>query len=185
MAWYFYSLLERFLVRGPVGPRKPVSRRPADADIDSCIKTLDIDVLTPTHVPRNQLAPADVPTILHLARLRKKSGANFVMNPEYVAKFLAGMIETLLGMSCYTAGYGLLFYERLGVIRLMLDGEVRYQWDLADRLARLQFDEYTLRKCEFYRTWRKKAYKTRQRLGLPVILPSPESYRGGEDVYAS
>lgn len=174
MAGYFYSLLERFLACGPVGPRKDVpllglhrlDQDVFDADADISIKALDLDVLTPTHVSRHLLAPPQT-QIWELIRLRRDTGVEFMLHPEYLVAFLWSLIEALLNMDLDMAPYGRLFYERVGTIRLLLDGEVQEAWDLGERLTWIQVD--FLRALGWCRDWKGRAYRMRRRLGLTVV----------------
>ena len=162
--WPMYSILERFLRVGPRGPQKH------EHDHYISIKTLEIDVRTP-NVPLELLAPKDMP---FLTRLRSESGIDYVLHPECVFDLIASGIDFLLSMRYHHTIFGELLYERIGSIKLMLDGEVRFERDLSKELMSVQFKDAVGNvppgPCpEPFKQWKRKAYNMRIQLGLPVL----------------
>jgi hypothetical protein len=75
--------------------------------------------------------------------------------------------------SDYSVNRGII-YERVGTIRIMLDGQVRQEWDLATKLQELKFHdafgEYPREeRSEVFKKWKSKAHNVRKHLGLNVI----------------
>lgn len=135
--WSFFNLLERFLKVGPVG------RQAEDKDRVIAIQSLVIDIKTPD-VPEELLAPMEVEDSSYfshrdLMHLRKETGIDYVLNPRKLVSFLTDYpgIDAALGMSNTTAKYGGIFYERIGKIKVTLDGVLVKEYDLAERYVRL------------------------------------------------
>lgn len=147
IGWTFYSLLERFLQYGPVGYRKS----PTDKRIST--KLLEIDLLTREDVHQSEKGRESRMVTV---------GDRQVLNSEYLAGWLSGFIGDLLGMSIYTAEYGAILYERVGIIKVMLDGHVKRQWDLAEELEKHQSAGESS-------NWKEQAYKERQAMRLPLM----------------
>lgn len=170
----FYWLLKRYLSLGPVRyPR-------GEADKGVRIKLLELDVLSPDGLvaPREQLEMG----VYNLSRLRGESGIDYLISSEFLADYLRRYVQELLNMNYHTARLGGLLYERIGRIRIMVDGEVKQEWDLAKELAKLEFRdcfgelERAKRPARF-KAWKADAYKIRAELGLPII----EAEEVGED----
>jgi len=171
IVWLFYELLERFLHVGPVGQRKEGNEEKKYKYFT--IKTLDIDVITPDQstpyletgygLPR-LISPRDLP--------RKDTKAD-----EYacgLCSLMRNRIYSLLYMGYHTAEYGTLLYERIGKIRILLDGEVEQEWDIAEELKRLTFNNSFSnvsreQRPQVFEDWKKKAHDLRVKLGLPVL----------------
>lgn len=168
ITWCFYSILERFLRVGAKGLQEK------EHDELVSIKLLEVDVRTPDVAP-DMLAPKDIYRVDKLHRLRKESGIDYLMHPEFIVNFIASEIKTLLVMGYHTAAFGGIVFERIGTIRLMLDGEVREEWDLAKLFSSIRFNDSfghiqpRERRPEMFKKWKARAYKTRIELGLPVI----------------
>lgn len=106
IVWALYSLLERFLKRGPAMPRHPPLRRGV-YDHATC-------------------------RMHNFLKLHRDYCTLYALPPALVADYLSAHINGLLSMSCHKAEY---LYERIGCIRVRPDGEVRKGWDLARCLA--------------------------------------------------
>ncbi|KAF2815316.1 uncharacterized protein BDZ99DRAFT_459222 [Mytilinidion resinicola] len=95
------------------------------------------------------------------------------MHPKSLATFLSFGLRVLLEMSCDSARYGAILFERVGTIRVMVDGEVFKEWKLATLLAAFPpdgppstFERGTLAD---FKSWREETYAAREKAGLPVI----------------
>ena len=146
IVWAFYSLLERFLKCGPVGHRKS----PTDRRIS--IRLLEIDILSREDVPTSEEARKSIMVMV---------GDQRVLGSEFLLTWLSTFIVKLLSMSAHTALYGAILYERVGTIRLMLDGQMKRQWDLAEELENVQ-------PAVQMSTWKEQAYKDRRAMRLPL-----------------
>lgn len=79
-------------------------------------------------------------------------------------------------MSRYTAGFGGILFERIGAIRVLVDGELQHEFDLALELRDIEFNDafgYSPREERpgIFQRWKRFAYKGRVTLGLPVLPP--------------
>jgi hypothetical protein len=177
IGWCFYSLMERFLKRGPVGERKA---EPHDRNVTIGVLIFNflsppaIDILSPQQVRFNdwlasrQLRHPDT-DMLH-----------FVMRPEWLAELLGKFMIMLLNFNYHTAKHGMILYERIGTIRFCVDGEPREEFDLGKRLAGLRFHRQMgplrcIRPREehaaFFWRWKKDVLLKRKEAGLPVVYP--------------
>ena len=97
----------------------------------------------------------------------------YVMHPDALQQFLQSELGSLLNMSYHTAIYGAALYERIGTIRMSVDGAPKVEWDLAQRLADFPpegpFETFCKGREQHFPTWREKAWRERKRVGLPVI----------------
>jgi hypothetical protein len=57
-------------------------------------------------------------------------------------------------------------YQCLGSIEISLDGELRYEVDIGQRLVALTYGSD--RPWSYWKGWRKENYRIRQQNGLPV-----------------
>ena len=143
LAWGFYSMLCLFLTQGPAMYHQKVKRKKesddhSDLDRRISIRTLNLDVLTPTDVgglsPNLAIGPPDwksYSTSQNINRLRNlrsdSADTNYIIHPEMIVDCLTGQINLLLNSP---TGLGRILYERIRTILIMLDGEVRQEWDL-------------------------------------------------------
>ncbi|MCJ1381184.1 hypothetical protein MMC17_004293 [Xylographa soralifera] len=175
--WCFYSLMERFLTYGPVGERKPGSQ-----DRNITINSLTLDIVSS---PENEVTMTELaPTYMDWYRSRHGHADNDLsstpMRAEWLADFLHGFIPGLLRMGYHTAPYGMIMYERIGTLRLCVDGVLKQKYDLCKMLADLQYNDASEtfgniwpreNRVPFFREWKKKALVKRREAGLPVIDP--------------
>ena len=87
------------------------------------------------------------------------------LNPVFLADFLAdGM--AYLWMNQYSAEYGALLYERIGTIRIKIDGVLREGWNLGERLREFPpegpFETFQKGRQANFAEWRAKAFRTRK-----------------------
>ena len=184
LVWCFYCLLERFLRRGPVGQRR---MRLADRNIT--IKTLTLDFLSPSDSTMRLRSTNEYRQWLKSrSKLRglweQPDGNNSVvpsdMHPEWLMDFVSDYICMLLGMDYHMELYGKILYERVGVIRVCVDGKLETEYNLAEMLAKLRFDRHEntsgyacpYESVHYLREWKKKALNKRREAGLPA--PDPE-----------
>ena len=195
IVWCFYSLMERFLTCGPVGERKLPS-----PDRKITVKFLILNILTPLGL--EPVATDDLQTYGQWYRSRidryrvsddveddaagaaRAAGTNIPMQPAWLANFLHGYICDLLDMGYHTASAGAIMYERIGTIRICVDGELRHEYGLGEYLARLRFTDAGQtfgnvypreNRLPFFWQWKKKALKMRKEAGLPIgELEDPE-----------
>jgi hypothetical protein len=90
-------------------------------------------------------------------------------------EFLWVYLQALLGMSYHTAQYGAFLFERLGKIRMILDGEILHEVDLAERLRDCHFRESfgdipREDRQSYFEKWKSNAYAKRVELELPVLM---------------
>jgi hypothetical protein len=178
IVWCFYSLMERFLRRGPVGEREAGSQ---DRNITISVLTLDfltpqdIDMLPPQQAKYNDWFQSRVRT-----RRRRADAdmANFIMRPEWLAAFVSDFMSGLLRMGYHTARYGMIIYERIGTIQICVDGVLKEEFELSKRLADLYVDTDLdtfgcvwprEERVPFFWRWKSDALRKRREAGLPVI----------------
>ncbi|KAH9219510.1 hypothetical protein DL95DRAFT_457183 [Leptodontidium sp. 2 PMI_412] len=151
----FWNLLQCFLMGGPLA-RDTKGDGHVGISGGVSVKSLVIDIRTPD-VPKELIAPERT-------------------NPKKLAAFLAGELEPLWDMSYHSALYGAIVYKRVGSIKITLDGHPFREYDLAERLANVQFNNsfgQHLRKdrLEVFEAWKEKACKMREEFGLRTIPP--------------
>jgi hypothetical protein len=136
--WELYSILELFLHCGPLDPTH------ASGDAHISIETLELDVCTQTGIPENILGPPNIHTedkfecpgfsrlSEKLLSLRKETGVDYKMHPDYLVAYFYDLFQLLL----FYPG-GRVIYERVGVVRLLLDGRRLHDWNLDERLREM------------------------------------------------
>ena len=78
-------------------------------------------------------------------------------------------------MTYHTASFGATLYDRIGVIKFMVDGDIIHELDLGELLSLVRFrDSFGNRLPDgerepYFRNWKKEAYKKRAKAGLPVV----------------
>ncbi|KAI4286895.1 MAG: hypothetical protein L6R35_003854 [Caloplaca aegaea] len=115
LIWGLFTLIERFLLRGPdfLAPRQQGR--------DSWIEELSVNVLTPPSPPLGGYADGK-----NYKRDRKGH-----ISPTDMVQFLISYMEILLRRSKHTAPYARLVFERIKRMTFSLDGVERKRWDLA------------------------------------------------------
>lgn len=167
ITYAFWNLVNRFLKVGPVG------RRTKKDDKRISLKELIVDIHTPD-VPANKILPRMHSDSFAAQIYRKENGPDFLRHPEYILNYVISDFGSILAMSSHSAPYGALVYERVGSIKVLMDGEVRKEWDLATCLAELQFNNSfgnypREQRQQVFAKWKLKAHQTRVEFGLPVI----------------
>lgn len=165
LSWAFASMLQLFLLYGPLMEVVDHSTQQEENDRKITIRRLVLDVQSPSPTDISAIAPYYPEQILpiNISKLRKLrrtvTDINHVMHPELSLDFLTGSINRALNYPSYSR----LLYERMGTIEIMLDGDVRYNWDLL---------EWSMKPTTFeseIERW--SMYHERKKMGLPV----PES----------
>ncbi|RDL37966.1 uncharacterized protein BP5553_05399 [Venustampulla echinocandica] len=157
----FYGVLERFLRVGPA-----VNPALQEEELIS-INILEIDVETPEERRGIQPSPESL----------KEFRCGWDTQPlrsELLVGFITTYISILLYMGYHTAEYGSILYERIGTIRVLRDGKLEREWDMAKGLRDIKFDESIgnvtrEERSEYFKKWKLQAYETRAQLGLPVL----------------
>ncbi|PMD35981.1 hypothetical protein L207DRAFT_98691 [Hyaloscypha variabilis F] len=143
----------------------PVGRRTHKSDRKISIKEFIIDVKTPN---------PDSP-----------------LNPTYLLNSIISDIKTLLRMRYDTAKYGTLLYERIGKIKVLMDGELHKEWNLAKQLVKVPLDglfgNYAqLGRQALFARWKQSVLQSRVELEVDLPIVSPEKgKRGGNRSSAS
>ncbi|KAJ5703248.1 hypothetical protein N7488_010796 [Penicillium malachiteum] len=197
--WSFYAALERFLRYGPVGEKRHKEedessdcRRNTEefADRGILIDTLVLDFQSAE--PELAFPPEAVTykhwSWRHWGRDRRDQSetsealSSYTTRPEWLCEYLQGWIGGLLHMSYHTSEFGQPLYEHIGTIRMLVDGKLHYEFDLAGRLARLQFTDPTNtmghlptndRESGFWK-WKLETVLRREAQGFPVKQPSDD-----------
>jgi len=121
----FYSILERFLQKGPViSPHDQDDERNRDISI----KFLELDFQSPESAV---YATESGLSFGNIHNKRKKSGIDYDMRPDDILQILAYDMRRLAG---FRNSYGLMLYESIGIIRFMVDGELKIEMDIGKRL---------------------------------------------------
>ncbi|CAI7633468.1 unnamed protein product [Penicillium glandicola] len=176
---------ERFLQYGPVGAKKCSGDHFCE-DRKVCVENL---VLNFHSAETNLPYPPD--NIAYTEWVAKHCGRPWSIDkqtdmsvayktrPEWLLCYLAVWLQRMAGMWYHEANYGALIYETIGTITILLDGRLDTTIDLADRLAKLEFDNATntmghlpreIRLSEFWK-WKKATILRREALGFPVVQP--------------
>ncbi|KAJ5587832.1 uncharacterized protein N7459_003597 [Penicillium hispanicum] len=147
MDWGFFTLLERFLRYGPVGQKNgrlglcPAQGFPVYDDRAVHFRTLILDCRSaefgfsfpPESVAYQQwYASQDMRDFLSHIRNRPATAMEELATPpEWFAKCLRDELVTILYRRVDLALCGLIFYERVGSIRLLVDGAFYHEFNLA------------------------------------------------------
>jgi hypothetical protein len=162
-------ILQRFLQSGPPS----ATHAPTDAHI--LIDMLDLDVRSRTGIPENLLGPPNIPTedkfewpriesfSKRLMSLRKETRVDYKMHPDYLAAYLYDLFRMLL---FYRDGK--IIYERVGVLRLLLDGRRVHEWNLDECLERMDCKERELAQ------WRDSVLALRSQIGFRHLTTRDE-----------
>jgi hypothetical protein len=159
MGWQIYSILERFIKVGPVGEcsEKQCHRH-------MTVKTLNINVETPRDVD---------PTLFRSPRIsgfsRDESDEGSVLDPSYLADFIANDINALLsGRDPDWFPYGKILYEHVDTVVISLDGKELQRFGVATRLMLVEgFDERYISN-EVLAEYKKATWEKRRERGLKV-----------------
>jgi len=137
--WRFYSLLERFLRCGATRSRSP------NEDREFHLQILDLNVEMPADIDKSRIAPADL-TPDNLPKYRRDhSPHDMVMHPATLAKFIYIWVQGILMLSdpIYASPgtpipkYAKLFFDRVGKIRISVDGKRKFEIDVKGMVRRI------------------------------------------------
>lgn len=203
--WSFYAALERFLRYGPVGEQKRegeeeskpfgYSWRPNIQEFEDRGILIDTLILDFSSAERELRFPPEDIEYNHWLwrhwgrdRLPRDQGvvpenlSSYTSRPEWLCEYLRGWLSGLLAMSFHTFSCGMPLYERIGTIRMLVDGEVHCEFDLAalldglrvtgphSRTGHLSMDE---REAGFAK-WKKETLIRREAQGFPVKQTSDD-----------
>ena len=207
--WSFYGLLERFLQYGPAGkkPHGPkmifhgnirnVSEGNEPEDRNMTVQTLILNFesaeselpFPPRNIDYNWWEGRRT----YFAWYTEDSSERiprekYTTRPEWLATFLATEIGGLLSMGYHTAEYGMILYESIGAIRILVDGKLTYEFDIASRLANLRKSDpencgyvastiISEERIPLFWKWKKQTLERRKQLGLPVKWPRDPELR--------
>ncbi|KAK2880191.1 hypothetical protein FQN49_000484 [Arthroderma sp. PD_2] len=100
-----------------------------------------------------------------------------VARPPWMQRYLVARLVYMLCMDYHTAEYGAILYEKVGKIRIMLNGDLQREIHLAETLASLRYNDpmHTfghLRRedrLDAFWKWKKEALQMRKERGFPVM----------------
>lgn len=190
MEWCFYTLLERFLVLGPVNqlPDDDGPGRERRSERRFFARTLTLNIESHADETKYPLPPPDITygtyreyrQLPRIYRRRKPpiDLSGYAVRPEWFARTLCSEIRYMLVMSYATLYLGGILYEHIGAIRVLVDGEIYEEFDLAAMLAPMKWDCGTATtsretRREYFWRWKREALRRRERVGFKVV--------GGED----
>lgn len=201
--WCFYALLERFLVHGPVGMKRNHQDETTNQNQQKkkkherkfYIKTLVLDIKSCAE-EEYPFPPPEI-TWDDYRKYRRPRGrkftyepdlSEFALRPEWLAQMLYPHIFWLLRLRYHTLYYGGILYEHIGKIRLLVEGKLKGEYDLAELLAPMKFDCGTSTSSretrrEYFWRLKKRALEKRMKEGLTVIWPPDpelEAYVNGQ-----
>ena len=157
MHWVLFSVLERFLLVGPV-PRWHAQR-----DREVSIKTFIIDICTPPSISPGRFgSPQSVDTF------SESFNPNHVLSPTYLYEFIKSNVRWLLDMSHHSSEFGAILYEHIGRIVMAFDGVEKHSFDLAEELNGLRYDGSLSGSEEDFDKWKCEAKNKRCKYGLPI-----------------
>jgi hypothetical protein len=157
MHWVLFSVLERFLLVGPV------SKWQAQRDREISIKTFVIDVCTPPNISPGRFGdPQSIDTF------DQSFNPRHVLSPTYLYDFIKTNISWLLELNDHSVEFGALLYEHIGRIIMAFDGIEKHTFDLAEELQQVRrLNRSSIDEVEF-REWIDKAKQKRRKCGLPI-----------------
>ena len=92
------------------------------------------------------------------------------MRSKALQSFLQHHINDLQWINYDTTFNVITFYERIGTIRICLDGETQHEVDLGQNLVNPQID-YPNTFGQMMADWRKETLELRRQVGLSVMEP--------------
>ncbi|KNG87790.1 hypothetical protein ANOM_004633 [Aspergillus nomiae NRRL 13137] len=173
--WSFYALLERFIRYGPVDGKTSREEDPMYIHRDMTVKTLVLDFQSaesglffpPDEVDYRWWWRRIIGWILFLEPRLESLLSCLIIDPTRMVRKIPVRI----------------LYERIGTIKVLVNGEPNAEIDLAGPLARLHFTDtrdvlgyaYTESELAAYREWKKETLARREQLGFRVVwLHDPE-----------
>lgn len=195
--WSFYAALERFLRYGPVGEKRRKEKDRISENGRNMQQFEDRGMLIDTLVLDFQSAelefafPPENVTYEHWSN-RHCGGekfdrseipgllASYTTRPEWLCRYIQDWIRHLLDMNYCTASYGQPLYEHIGTIRMLVDGQLEYEFDLAAWLTGLRFTNPretmghlpTDDRVPGFWKWKRETLLRREARGFSVKQPS-------------
>ena len=167
LLWSSYFILEHFLKRGPVG-----TFGIGEKDKEICVKVINMAF---TAGEEQQIKMLEERPLRE--RIERAAGMDNtrIIQPLRIAQMISRGISELLSMYYSTAEFGAILYERVGIIRVLVDGEIPTELNIARVLAELAFyngDTFIHlpreNRISFFWKWKRDTVKLRIRCGLPV-----------------
>jgi hypothetical protein len=208
--WSFYAALERFLRYGPVGEKKRKEEdesseyRRTKQEFEDRGMLIDTLVLDFQSAELELAFPPEDVTYKHWWRRHwgrdrgdqseiSETLSSYTTRPEWLCEYLQGWICGLLHMSYHTSKFGQPIYEHIGTIRMLVDGQLHYEFDLAAWLARLRFTDpgdtmghlpTNERESGFWK-WKKETWLRRESQGFPVMKQPWDDELGPREIEES
>lgn len=126
------SFLRDFLEFGP--PGIVGTRFLKDQGIT--IQTIEIDVLTAKDIPKDFTLRLDDADAANEHDLMLDLSQRFSMRPKPLVKFLTFMCKALWEISIFASEFQAILTGRVELIKLKIDGEVRLEYDVVERVLR-------------------------------------------------
>ncbi|KAI9037489.1 uncharacterized protein KD926_000284 [Aspergillus affinis] len=136
LEWCFYAMLERFVVHGPLtepamsdqqAPRFYINTLTLNIESDAFEKYLPSDPRWEEYKGARERHHRSIP---------QPDSSFFPLLPEWLAKDLYCEIDRLIGYSYHPDRYGDILYDNVGKIRMLQEGRLVREVDLAERVAR-------------------------------------------------
>ena len=177
--WSFYALLEQFIYLGPIGMMEVCG-------MDGLRRGVIIETLTLDFQSAEESLPFPPETVDYDQWRQRLTGmvregsdelVQYRTRPEWLASYLSDKIRALLGMHYHYARFGAILYERIGTIRMIVNGQVE-QFDLGAKLDGLQHTSPSQTSGHIHPSenripkfleWKNRTTRRRERLGLPVV----------------
>jgi len=155
---------QRFLQVGHAGLQEDYH------DKDISIRVLELNFQTPD-VPENLQIYHKEPQ--SITRRREKDSVEYVLGAKPMLQFVKAQIDMVLEMSYHTGERGAIFYEKIGMLRYLLDGKLYEEVDLSELLGKLGFNNSFGRepwenRLACYKEWKSRALKKRTEAGFPA-----------------
>lgn len=174
----FYRILMRFLSLGAVGEKLYGEEANKDGfDMEGEGKNVFIDTLVMDFQSAERelsFPPEDIHYGLwnfHNRGLNIGEIATtmptYKTRPEWPCMYLIEHIEQTLTRLSVSSRYGKCLYENIGNIKMLVDGQLKFEFDLSARLAGL-VDQIGMEPLEEFRGWKEKTLLRREAHGCPT-----------------
>ena len=182
----FYSLLERFLKFGPVGPTSLEIETPGSID---CLELNYVDPEDTSLLPpkaANSDEERECSLRLHMYRRGEVDTNKIqVLRPEWLEKTLSRHLYMLLRMDEHYSPYGAVLYEHIGRIVIKVNGDIVRELDLGEMLGAHRFQDeanwYDGDRLRRMNEWRDATLVVRAERGLKVVEPNGNWWEQPED----
>lgn len=158
IVWWFYNMLERFLVEGPSNPDSATQAASQDLAPRATLRqkiaahALDLDFIDGSVYPSSGVeetmghsfngSESDTVTLrrcIHCRRGCRREFGRRDLSPETLFIFLVDEIFCLL-IQTSMFRWGVILYHGIGVLRFRLRGKIKAEIDLAQLLANMPID---------------------------------------------